>query len=281
MFDNITYLDDILGMAIGFTTIMLLLSLAITALVQAIQNFLSLRRHNLACGVESVLKTVFAKEDDPPLEISRSEINDKILRPPLENVGVRHPKITWIENDQLIKGVRRATEALSYQLTPDDEHRIEEEFENIKPYLRKRFSTWVRYISTTCALLVTLILQVDSLDLIRRLSTDPNARLQMETAAAGLVDDLSETVVPDDSLEHDPEIAIRLDRLKEYGDEAALFDIRPLSQGWDYYKNFGHILGMLLTVVFLTFGAPFWFERLRGLINLRELLSIKNDDDKK
>ena len=51
MFDSASSLDEILGVAIGFSTIMLLLSLIVTAIVQIVQNALFLRFKNLSLAI--------------------------------------------------------------------------------------------------------------------------------------------------------------------------------------------------------------------------------------
>ncbi len=52
----------------------------------------------------------------------------------------------------------------------------------------------------------------------------------------------------------------------------ALFDIAPWSKGWMYYRSFTNLLGVLMTAVFISLGAPFWFNSLRQLVNLRDAL---------
>ena len=37
----------------------------------------------------------------------------------------------------------------------------------------------------------------------------------------------------------------------------------------DYFNKPGHFLGTVMTVVFLSLGAPFWYNALRRLANLR------------
>ena len=40
-----------------------------------------------------------------------------------------------------------------------------------------------------------------------------------------------------------------------------------------------HLLGMLVTALFLSLGAPFWFNMLRNMSNLRPILAGKVDKD--
>ena len=56
------------------------------------------------------------------------------------------------------------------------------------------------------------------------------------------------------------------------------FDIRPWPHGWRFYvgnglPRVGNIAGVLITVIFLSFGAPFWHSRIGEILKLRDLLS--------
>ena len=63
----------------------------------------------------------------------------------------------------------------------------------------------------------------------------------------------------------------------------ALFDIVPLSHGIEFYWDIGHALGILMTTILISLGAPFWFGTLRKLVNLRDTLApeeSKKDGDR-
>ncbi len=53
------------------------------------------------------------------------------------------------------------------------------------------------------------------------------------------------------------------------------YDIVPWPKGWGYFACWKHVIGVLITAIFLSFGAPFWYERLRELIQLRDALKPK------
>ncbi|MCH9034217.1 MAG: hypothetical protein IID42_06910 [Planctomycetes bacterium] len=56
----------------------------------------------------------------------------------------------------------------------------------------------------------------------------------------------------------------------------AMFDIRPLGNGFAFYYGPGSLsrwLGMVITATLLTFGAPFWFNTLSDLVSLRDVLA--------
>lgn len=65
--------------------------------------------------------------------------------------------------------------------------------------------------------------------------------------------------------------------------QLGVLGISPWSYGWDYYKDANRFLGVLITALLLSLGAPFWFEQLKNLAKLRDTFAdarkqIKNDN---
>jgi hypothetical protein len=65
-------------------------------------------------------------------------------------------------------------------------------------------------------------------------------------------------------------------------------NINPWQYGPEFYYEDGtfqlkNIIGVLITAIFLTFGAPFWFSRLQEVLKLKDVLSegIKPEKKKK
>jgi len=63
---------------------------------------------------------------------------------------------------------------------------------------------------------------------------------------------------------------------------AATFELIPSPYpGWTkYYKEPRHLVGTVMTALLLSLGAPFWFNVLRQLANLRPAIAGKVDKDK-
>jgi hypothetical protein len=55
----------------------------------------------------------------------------------------------------------------------------------------------------------------------------------------------------------------------------------PYPAGWEWIWPFSHLLGLLLSVALLSLGAPFWFNTLKSLTNLRPLLAQQVDKQSK
>lgn len=342
MLENLGSLDDVLGVAIGFTTIILILSLIVTALLQVLQNVLRLRYNNLAYGIKAVLQTTIKNNS-----ITLKQIKSDILKPPLKDACetiIVQPKKTWIEPDELIEKISALGNAL---LSKEDIDKIKDKFQASYDYMNKRFQTMLRYWAFVLAVLVAFFFQVDSLDLLKRLSNDPALQARLEESARKLVgedgqdalkvlsyEDISDSalvllqaeysdlagqleqasgigvdkqdiineldeIMADEQPEkraevvekyeslldmlHRAQIAEGMERFERYSGELALFNIQFFAKGWDFYKSLSHIIGVLITAIFLTFGAPFWFERLRELIKLKDALkpeAQKNNKDK-
>ena len=72
------------------------------------------------------------------------------------------------------------------------------------------------------------------------------------------------------SIERVQEITSRLGRINiipwQYGDH---FYLKDGALQW------GNIIGVLFTAILLSFGAPFWYERLKEALRLRDMLKVK------
>ena len=66
--------------------------------------------------------------------------------------------------------------------------------------------------------------------------------------------------------------------VEESVDALALFDIVPFSRGIEFYWNAEHSLGILMTAVLISLGAPFWFNTLRKLVNLKDALAPEENN---
>lgn len=65
------------------------------------------------------------------------------------------------------------------------------------------------------------------------------------------------------------------EQIGELTDRLSAYDIVPWPKNWEYFTCWKNVIGVLITAIFLSFGAPFWYERLRELIQLRDALKPK------
>ena len=61
--------------------------------------------------------------------------------------------------------------------------------------------------------------------------------------------------------------------------ELAEFNFEPLPNDWGYFVDkdnwFKNWVGLLMSTVLVSLGAPFWFSTVRNLIGLRDALSSR------
>lgn len=62
--------------------------------------------------------------------------------------------------------------------------------------------------------------------------------------------------------------------------EQARLAIVPADWLWNDWRGWGHLIGLLMTIAFLSLGAPFWFSALKGLSALRPIIGGKIDPSK-
>jgi len=65
-----------------------------------------------------------------------------------------------------------------------------------------------------------------------------------------------------------------LDVAEDQLGQLARIDIVPWPHGWSFYGRFGNVLGVLITALLLTLGAPFWFDAIKVLTSLRDKIAL-------
>lgn len=343
-------LFDMIGALIGFAAVMLLMSLLVTALVQATQHVFHLRERNLRWGLARLLEPVAAR--------SLTEIGEK--KPPgkvlVEHVlgganplhvagGSRLAKLlgqttTWIEAGEFRAALGAFGETSGAGKVPKD--LVDEtcsRFERLEPRLSAKFACQIRWVTIVWAAVLACVFQLSTPELLSRLSTDAEVRARYVEMGESLVSsaearvarssrdgdvseqaldalaeahpDLSERLeeasgIGDDrssvldelrlvlqEVENGEEIVAEYDLLLERlskecleqalqdartaGAQLAMLDLRLWPGGWGFYlggaKAIDNWCGVLITVMLLSFGAPFWFYVLKNLVGLRDMLT--------
>jgi len=162
---------DILGVLIAFATVMLLLSLSVTAAVQALQAVLGLRTRNLRVGLAQVLNGVL----NMPIDQARQRV-DRVFAC-LRNDGARKrdaaasPAVTWIPPEELPRWLSQADVP-----TQGREAEIVGQLQAIGPYLSKRFTHQIRAVTVLVGFLVAGWFQVSAPSLLADLAGDRTLR---------------------------------------------------------------------------------------------------------
>lgn len=342
-----------LDTALGFAVIMLLLSLLITVLVQAISAVLGLRGSNLRWGVARLLTQI-----DPNLAQHAQEIAERALRhPAIAPIGKRGA--TAIRADELIRVLDDVVmsdapwrdpkaQAALQQGTRKLVAGVQTWFDTIMDRTTERFVLHARWVTAAVAFAFALALHVDSLQLLQRLSTDSEFRSSVVAVSARTLQQAEDVValtaerkalgsqavaaareevgatpaaaavgtIPPTLVTRQQGEAWLRERVKDVNgadtllaaynrrfDEAtrvwlgelrastgaidqhlraATFELIPSPYpGWrKYYKEPRHLVGTVMTALLLSLGAPFWFNVLRQLANLRPAIAAKVDTEK-
>lgn len=333
---------DTLGTLIGFVSVVLILSLITTSFVQMSSSLLRLRGRNLGRGLAVLLDAAAqssvkggkaahgtskgAAMDSSALAQQISTAQELMnpgrnIVPGVVPTWLRSTSQTWISRGQL-KTVLENIGNLPAGFV-DKAVDLFPQFENATA---KRFSFFMRVNSIIWALIVAVVFQISTPDLLRTLSADPGLRARYEEAFEDAATYPDVALQAFERLKNDhpqtkdvtwappagnasrrdilaslrtaiggvgePETLVAaytktldqiyLDQVKSSVANLGKLDIRPWGKGLEFYwvggeNGFGilweNIIGVLMTAVLLTLGAPFWFKALKNLSGLRDLLS--------
>jgi hypothetical protein len=130
------------------------------------------------------------------------------------------------------------------------------------------FQMHVRAVTITAAILVTLFLQLDTVEIYYKLRAEPKLVDALVKAAPGVLEQGGAIQGHSDAQTQQKTFA----ELKAKIDSAG-FELLPPGcfTRWPEDKLwwFNHLFGLALTTGLLTLGAPFWFNLLKNLMNLR------------
>lgn len=335
---------DVIGILIAFVAVLLLLSLLVTALVQATQYVFRLRGRNLERGIAALLKALPLEKVGADLQGTARKVMKSDALVPLWREGgifsiftrVLGPKITWLTQDELKLALKDAGQ----ELTDKGLATLGQLFPRMEVNASNRFLSLVRWITLAWSVAVAALFQVSAPEILSAVSRNKDLRDRLVAAAEralpqaevtlkGLAayESVSEAALEELSKRH-PDLTSLLEQasgigkdkseilkeldgvlksqpekraavLKEYGEildalreeklDAALtqvtnitgmlgtFDLKPWPKGSKFFYGDsglkgGAILGVLLTAVLLSFGAPFWFNQLKNLVSLRDLI---------
>jgi hypothetical protein len=165
----------------------------------------------------------------------------------------------------------RQTMAILQEASSDFVAKINNSFDQAIDRVSQRFTTHARAVTFVAGLLIAGALQVDTIGLVNRLSADDMLRQAFVSTA------VQQTVLPDAT-----EVSAgAIDRqymsfLAENGLVTA-----PRSRD-EWLKRWSQVnpVGVLVTTLLLSLGAPFWYNALGQLLQLRSVLAVKDDQQR-
>jgi len=151
----------------------------------------------------------------------------------------------------------------------------------------QRFTASTRAITFAGAFIVAFGLQVDTPALVNRLAADEQLRAQFVQEAKALYAD--QRAIAEQSAAGgaeagraaaDPEEIARKYRVFLATNGIIILPSVELRRWLDGYHAV-NLFGVLLTALLLSFGAPFWYSTLGRLLQLRSVLAVKDDAQRK
>ncbi len=338
--------------AIAFSVVMLMLSLIVTAVVQVISALTDLRGRNLASGLGNLFHQV-----EPAFR--QKLVGGSTIAEYLAEIVVKHPAVAHagtrakaISHGELMRVLRDLCS--DNHAAPIDEIIKTELKDLLDARVPDIFTRKTRVITVVISLLFVVVLQIDSGEILRQITSTPGLRAKLaamsdtalsqankifdngERATAALADVKKQNekdaqivaalnketphltrcvdgknwlienikTLPDVAkLEQEFDKACReetqramgnsYDQIRELQSDLEKTDLKIIpaviggqpvfdsrAHWWAAYGVRRHLLGTLVSIVFLSLGAPFWFNTLRQLSNLKPAISEKVTEPK-
>lgn len=288
---------DVLGTIVAFISVIALLSVVVTTLVQAAQAMLRLRARNLQMGIAGLIMKVRKQEPAWGLDWLRGDalqakrdaaiLLNQPATSPLKQVRdptsfwhyyVGGPRVSWVEPEQLEEALETTT-----ALKPAEGPALVAEFSKAAEHLKKRFQLICRLYTVALGVLVAIIFQASTPEMFSTLSEQSVARQELVARASAMVANAEDELRAGGDQEATIEgLLDKLDAQRENlaGVQFELWPDRSYyrdENGWQWLR----MLGVLMTAALLSLGAPFWFEMLRNTINFRDVLAGKGGTSNK
>ncbi len=150
--------------------------------------------------------------------------------------------------------------------------KIHGRYDSMTTRITQRFTLQAKMIGTVVALLVAIVLPLDSIELVQRLLTDDKFRNEL-VERAKTVDAKEKAVQPTGSIATAAELQTQIEALNKVG-----IGYGQKEKVSAYIE--AHFKGLLLSWILLSLGAPFWYDAIKNALKLRSVLAQKDDQDK-
>ncbi len=304
-----------LDVLIGAITVLLLFSMAVTVITQALTSLAGRRGRHLRAGLTDLLVALGI-----PAEEVAKRIADTMLRHPLIADGkrrlgtvIQRQEFTKLvlelasgtgtqklkadaedalkkalqkggikDPEQALKNIRalalqlersnpevpnqvRDGLAILHEASSDFVARVNSWFDQTIDRVSHRFTAYTHWITMGAAVVVVLAIQLDIIAVMDRLWIDDQFRTSIVDKAAKQFSEAAADAKVDPHPYYDLLNSTSLITL-------------PLDHDWvNRLRDVRKVPGMILSVLLLSLGAPFWFNALKSLLKLRSALAEKDD----
>ncbi len=310
-----------LDVLIGATTVLLLFSMAVTVITQAITSIAGRRGRHLRAGLTDLLEQLGIPAGDLAQGIATSLLTHPLIRVGKRSLGtvIHREEFTKLlldlasgtgvqklaadseaalkkaladggisDPEQALKNIRavalqleasnpeisnqmRDGLAILHEASSDFVARVNSWFDQTIDRVSERFTSYTHWITMGVAVGVVMVVQLDMIAVIDRLWIDDQFRSTIVSEATKKFSDNPANAFDAANAKVDP---------KPYYDllnSTALITL-PLDHSYfDQLLNLRKVPGMLLSILLISLGAPFWYNALKDLLKLRSSLSQKDD----
>lgn len=200
--------------------------------------------------------------------------------------GVENPSETLKNIRQMAMQLERSAPELSHMARQnlailhaaesDLVAKINNWFDQTMDRTSQRFTASTRVITFVGAFVIAFALQVDTPAIVNRLAADDQLRNQLVEDARAVYEQQQQANSGNAAEAAKSEIEKMGDRHRAMLSAAGLIRL-PTGDGWKNGYSPNTILGMLITALLLSLGAPFWYSVLGKLLQLRSVLAAKDD----
>lgn len=294
---------DQLDSVIAFVSVLLAVSLIVTVLNQMASTLFELRGRNLTRALRILFEQ--ARGDSAA---NATKLADTIVRHPLISdsaarsgtvfsfwaraSAIRIEELAAILD--LVDAKPGATPPANRdaQTARTDLGRVGQWFDSVMDRSSQRFALQMRLWTAVFSLALALLLHLDSFTLFKTFANDREARARIIAASTAIAEDAGEILnrtptTPGNSSSDDAWRA-EMERLinRQQGllgrFEASQLGLWPdgshtPSELWGLHA---HLLGVLATAALLSLGAPFWYNVLKRLSNLRPIIAERESQER-
>jgi hypothetical protein len=266
----------VLQVAIGAVFLFVTLSLIVSTLTEGVSRLLHFRAKFLRKSIERLLRNHSSKLDDVMQHALVTP--DKHRKPDLVHArGFARALLSVVGVQDLQSGQLGAVVG---NVAADTEKNIAEWFDASMEQVSRWYAEYIQWFTRIFAVVVVLVLNADTAMFVERLWNDSALREVVVAQAEKKVEMLADEPVDGRDENDDDEApsgepadpAAHAEEIKNLIRE----ELEPFPIGWDLDQLpegcgewFKKIIGLLITIIATSLGAPFWFRVLKRMVNLR------------
>ncbi len=148
-------------------------------------------------------------------------------------------------------------------------------FDQTMDRVADRFTQHARFVTFFAGLLLAVLIQLDIAALVSRLSSDDALREKLVARAQNMEQEQAR------NLELNPTEVQNVRDLMVNNVVGVPVSWSDWTHRWSRDNASMKVIGILLSAVLLSLGAPFWYNALQNLLRLRSLLAAKDDEQRR